>query len=227
MAALRGHEVMLYEREPNLGGLLPLAALVKGLEIEDLPAIVRYLKTQITKLGVNIRLGKEFTPSLIGEVKPDVVILATGCIPVIPEIPGIKGSNVLSADELHSRLKDYEGVEGATHKISNKILDAFLGDKIVIIGGTTEGFTLAGFLVEHGRDVTIVDTGKILDINRQIPDQFLFMLMGYRSAKKPTIMKEVKYEEITSKGLTITTKDGKTQTIEADTVIHANPQTKY
>ena len=59
VAALRGHEVILYEREHKLGGLLPLAALVKGLEIEDLVALVRYLKTQITKLGVKIRLGKE------------------------------------------------------------------------------------------------------------------------------------------------------------------------
>ena len=52
-----------------------MAALVKGLDIEDLPAIVRYLKGQITKLGVNIRLVKEFNPSEIEETRPDVVIL--------------------------------------------------------------------------------------------------------------------------------------------------------
>jgi 2,4-dienoyl-CoA reductase (NADPH2) len=222
VAAIRGHEVILYEKEPKLGGLLPWVAVIKGNDVDrDANTLVKYLKAQIIKLGVKIRLGKEFSPSLIGKVKPDVVILAAGGISVVPEIPGIKGSNVLSIDELYSRLKDHEGAEGATHKISNKILDAFLGDKIVIIGGTTEGFTLAGFLVEYGRDVTIVDTGKVLNTDRPIPDEFLFMLMGYRSAKKPTIIKEVKYEEITGKGLTITTKDGKRQTIEADTIIHA------
>ena len=73
VAALRGHEVILFEKSSKLGGLLPLAALVKGLEIEDLPAIVRYLKRQITKLGVKTRLGKEVTPSVIEEIKPDVV----------------------------------------------------------------------------------------------------------------------------------------------------------
>jgi hypothetical protein len=41
-----------------------LAALVKGLEIEDLPAML-YLKNQITKLEVNIKLEKEFNPSII------------------------------------------------------------------------------------------------------------------------------------------------------------------
>jgi 2,4-dienoyl-CoA reductase (NADPH2) len=222
VAAIRGHNVILYEKEPELGGLLPWVAVVKGDDVDrDANTLAKYLKDQITKLGVKIQLGKEFSPSLIGEVKPDVIILAPGGVPVVPEIPGIDGSNVLGVDELHSRLKDYEGGEGATQKVSHKVLDAFLGKKIVIIGGTTEGFTLAGFLVEHGRDVTIVDTGKVLDMNRPIPDEFMFMLMGYRSAKKPAVIKEARYEEITGKGLTITTRDGKRQTIEVDTIIHA------
>ena len=88
VAALRGHEVVLFEKSSRLGGLLPLAALVKGLEVEDLPAIIRYLKGQITKLGVEVRLGNEATPALIEEMKPDVLILATGGIPALPDIPG-------------------------------------------------------------------------------------------------------------------------------------------
>ena len=65
VAATRGHDVTLFEKTSRLGGLIPLAAMVKGLEIEDLPAIIRYLKGQITKLGVTIKLGTEATPSLI------------------------------------------------------------------------------------------------------------------------------------------------------------------
>ena len=60
VAALRGHPVVLYEKEPKLGGLLPLAALVKGTEIEDLPALIKYLEGQLTKLKVDVRLGQEF-----------------------------------------------------------------------------------------------------------------------------------------------------------------------
>ena len=71
VAALRGHEVMLYEKEHKLGGLLPLAALVKGIEGEDLVAFVRYFETQMTKLGVKVKLGEEFNPSLIKEINPD------------------------------------------------------------------------------------------------------------------------------------------------------------
>ena len=49
MAALRGHRVTLYEKESELGGLLPLAAMIKGTEIEDLPQINRYLARQSTE----------------------------------------------------------------------------------------------------------------------------------------------------------------------------------
>ena len=58
MAALRGHEVTLYEIGHKLGGLLPLAGMVKGLEIEDLNALDNYLETQVRNLGVRIELVK-------------------------------------------------------------------------------------------------------------------------------------------------------------------------
>ena len=58
VAALRGHEVALYERERQPGGSMPVAATVKGLENEDLPELVRYLSAQITGLGVKVHLGK-------------------------------------------------------------------------------------------------------------------------------------------------------------------------
>jgi len=80
VAALRGHEVILYEREPKLGGLLPMAAVVKGLEIEDLTAFVCYLKRQITRLGVKIRLGKEVNLSVIEEQMGVTWLAVPNCI---------------------------------------------------------------------------------------------------------------------------------------------------
>ena len=52
VAALRGHEVILWEKSAKLGGLLPLASVVKGIEIEDLPAMVNYFERQLRGLGV-------------------------------------------------------------------------------------------------------------------------------------------------------------------------------
>lgn len=221
VAALRGHEVILYEREPKLGGLLPLAALIKGLEIEDLVALARYLKSQITKLGVTIRLGKEVNPSVIEETKPDVVILATGGIPAVPEITGINRRNVVSAAALHQRVKIYLRLLGPK---ALRWLTRFwmpLGKRVVIIGGAIQGCELAEFLVKRGRQVTIVDTAETLGEGVVLLNKL--RLFSWLTKKGVTMMTGVKYEEITDKGLTIITKDGQRQTIEADTIVTAMP----
>jgi len=221
VAALRGHEVMLYEKEPKLGGLLPLANLVKGLEIGDLVALVRYLKTQISKLGVKIRLGKEVNPSVIEEIRSEVVIIATGGIPPVPEIPGINRPNVLSAPQLHHRLKTYLRFFGPKALGWLTIFWMPLGKRVIIIGGAIQGCELAEFLVKRGRKVTIVDTAEAMgDGLRELAKMSLFEWL----AKKGVIMMtEVKYEEITDKGLTILSKEGNSQTIEADTIVTALP----
>ena len=105
VAAMRGHEVTLFERGPYLGGSLPLAAMVKGFEVEDIPSIIRFFKRQLRKLGVNVRLSKEFTPSDIDRIKPDVVVLALGGTPTLPEVPGINGRNVIKSADLYAMLR--------------------------------------------------------------------------------------------------------------------------
>lgn len=48
--------------------------------------VVKYLATQVKKAGVSINLNTEVTPELVEQVKPDVVIVATGAQPLIPDI---------------------------------------------------------------------------------------------------------------------------------------------
>ena len=221
VAALRGHQVILYEREHKLGGLLPVAAVVKGLEIEDLPALVRYLERQITKLGVKIRLGKEVALSVIEEIKPDVVILATGGVPAVPEIPGIKRRNVVSSAGLHRRLNFYLRFLGPR---AMRWLTRFwmpIGKRVVIIGGGIQGCELGEFLVKRGRKVTIVDTAEAL--GEGMVDVLMSYLFMWFQKRGVTMMSGVKYVEITDKGLTIITKEGKRQTIEADSIVLAMP----
>ena len=221
VAATRGHEVLLYESGKKLGGLMPLAALVKGTEIEDLPALNRYLENQIRRLGVKIILGKEFTPAMVGEIKPDVVILATGGIPAVPEIPGINRRNVVSGGKLHHRLKTM------LRFVSPDILRWLtrfwmpLGKRVVIIGGAIQGCELAEFLVKRGRKVTIVDTAETL--GELMPVRNKIKLFKWLPEKGAVMMGGVKYEEITDKGLTIINKEGKRQLIEADTIVTALP----
>ena len=221
VAALRGHDVTLYEKSNKLGGLLPVAAMVKGTEIEDLPAIVRYLKRQMSRLGVKIKLGKEVNPSVIEKIKPDVVILATGGLPATPEIVGINSPNVLSSADLYRQLRFYFRVLGPN---TLRWLTRFfmpVGKRVVIIGGSIHGCELGEFLTRRGRKVTIVDTAEAL--GEGMVDVIMSHLFMWFQKKGVTLMSGVKYVEITDKGLTIITKDGNRQTIEADSIIPAIP----
>lgn len=220
VAAIRGHEVILYEKEHKLGGLLPLAAMVKGVEIEDLVALVRYLKTQIIKLGVKIRLREEFHASLVEEIKPDAVILAAGGVPGVLEIPGANRRNVVSGSDLHLQLKTYMKFLGPQVL---RWLTRFwmpLGKNVVIIGGEIQGCELAEFLLKRGRKVTIVHIGETLGDG--LPEANKFHYVEWLT-KKGVVITGVKYEEINEKGLVITTREGERQTINADTIVIALP----
>ncbi|MFB0556995.1 MAG: FAD-dependent oxidoreductase [Dehalococcoidia bacterium] len=221
VAALRGHEVILYEREHELGGLIPVAAVVKELELKDLVAFVSYLRTQITKLGVAVRLGEEFNLSVVEEFKPDVVILAIGGIPTVANIPGIDKHNVVSISTLHRTLKNYlrflepKTIEGMTSLLMP------IGKRVVIIGGSIQGCELAEFLVKRGRKVTIVDMAEALAEGMTRDEKR--RLFNWLDKKGVTMMTGVKYEEITDKELVITTKDGERKALEADTIVTTFP----
>ena len=213
VSAIRGHQVILFEKDNRLGGLLRWVAVIKGLDVDrDAMVLAEYLKNQIMKLGVTIRLGDEFRPSMIKEINPDVVILAAGNIPTAPDVPGMKNSKVVGIEELYRKLKDdLDLMEPGVMRGMARYWES-IGKKVVIIGGTIEGSGMAEFLVERCRDVTIVDEGLIWGDDP---------LVITPSMEKVTRIPEVQYVEITDKGVIIASKEGKEQTIEADTIITA------
>ncbi|MEJ2740715.1 MAG: FAD-dependent oxidoreductase, partial [Dehalococcoidia bacterium] len=221
VAAERGHDVTLIEKSGKLGGLLPLAALVKGTEQEDLPAIVNYYKGQLSKLGVKQEFGKEVDVSTVLDMKPDVVVVATGGVPVTPDIPGINNRKVVSNAKLHKSLKTYMKIFGREMLYSLTKIWMPVGKNVVIIGGGIHGLELSEFLIKRGRNVTIVESSDRL--GEGMVDVFLVHLTLWFERKGIPAMTGVKYEEITDKGLTITTKEGERKTLEADTIIPALP----
>jgi 2,4-dienoyl-CoA reductase (NADPH2) len=222
VAALRGHEVILYEKTRQLGGLLPLAAMVKGLEIECLPSLVNYLKGQMIKHGVDIRLGQEVNASVIEQIKPDVVILATGGIPAVPEITGIKNRKVVNSADLHRQLKFFLKFMGPrTLRWLTKIWMP-IGKRVVIIGGDIHGCELAEFLVKRGRKVTIVDTAAVLG-DGMINHLKAQLFWWFRKKGVTMISGAQKYVVINDKGLVVLTAEGYNRTIEADSIVPAVP----
>ena len=136
-AALRGHKVILYERSDRLGGLIPLVADMPRLYMHELNNIVEYLSTQLDKSNVEIKLGTEADANLLSKAKPDVVILATGSVERVPDIPGIDDPRVVT-------LLQY--LHGETE----------IGDRVIVWGGH-EGAEAAVSLARQGKEVTILE----------------------------------------------------------------------
>ena len=221
VAALRGHEVTLYEKERRLGGQLPLAAMIKGPEVEDLGAITRYLKTQITKLGVTVKVGREVSAPVIEQLKPDAVILAVGGVPVTPQVPGIHNKIVLSTSKLHRQSKALLRFVGPRGLRWLTRIWMPLGKRILIMGGAIHGCELAEFLVKRGRQVTIVETSST--IGGEMVAILSLRLVQWLRNKGVRVLSEVTYDQVTDKGLAITHKDGTKETIEADNIVIALP----
>lgn len=95
IAAQRGHNVFLFERDSKLGGQLNLAAVAPHKD--ELGNIVSYLSTQVRKLGVKTMLGREVTMGLLQSENPDAIVVATGALPVKPIIPTERGQTVVQA----------------------------------------------------------------------------------------------------------------------------------
>jgi 2,4-dienoyl-CoA reductase (NADPH2) len=224
VAALRGHDVTLYDKLTRAGGLMPIAAMVKGTELEDLPGMVRYFQRQLTKLGVKMYLGRAVDAAAIEEIKPDAVIIATGGVPAMPEIPGIDSRKVVSNADLHRRLKFFlRFLDPNTLRWLTKYYLP-IGKRVVIIGGSLHGCELGEFLTKRGRQVTIVEKSDVL--GQGMVDVIQAYLFKWFRKKNVTLISGVKeYVEITKKGLTIINKEGARQTIKADTIIPALPLT--
>lgn len=217
IAAQRGHQVTLYEKSSQLGGLVPLAAMVKDVETEDLLALIKYYKHRLVNAGVSIKMKQEVTPELVEQTRPEVVILATGGTLGLPEIPGINSSRVVSSAALHKQLKFY--LKFFSPPTLGKLTRFWmpLGKRVVIIGGAIHGCELAEFLVKRGRKVTIVHTGEQLAAGMTVDDQL--RLFPWFKEKGVVTYTGAKCERITDQGLVITTGQGQQLTLEADTII--------
>ncbi len=136
VSAGRGHQVVLYEKEKELGG--QLRYLSRLPYNDDFGEMVRYLSLQIKKQGVRIELATEATVPLIREEAPDVVIAATGSRPLLGDIPGRDQTHVVSYLDLMDRT-------------------SFSEKKVVVVGGDVKGCQVCEFLSERGVEVAIVE----------------------------------------------------------------------
>jgi len=198
VAALRGHQVILCEKEAKLGGQLNQAAIPPYKDgIKDLN---EYLQEQLVRLGVQVAIGEELSTKRVEEIKPDKIIVATGASPIIPNISGVNRESVVTALEALSGEKE-------------------LGEEVIIVGGGRIGCETAEFLADSGKNVTILVRrdqigANILSIMRPFIIQRL---------EKAGVMIKTKTQvvEITDKGVTTVQDGASTEFFEGDTVVLA------
>jgi len=197
IAAQRGHQVTLFEKGQRPGGQLLLATVppYKG----ELAELTRHLITQLEKSGVTIILGEEATAADIDSVAPDVVVLATGGMSYIPEIPGMDRGYVVIAEEV----------------LSGKVQ---VGERVVVIGGELVGCETAEFLADAGKKVTITRRGPAMAA--ALASNVREPLVGRLAVKGVTMLTGVHYEEITTEGIIIT-REGERHFIPADAMVLA------
>ncbi len=132
--AQRGHDVTLYEKKAQLGGQWNVISSYQP----EVAALTRYLSRGLDKAGVKVFLNTKVDRKLVKETNPEAMVVATGAVPAILPVPGIKGKNVVLAwDVLMGRVK--------------------VGQEVVIIGGGAVGLETACLLAERGKKVSVVE----------------------------------------------------------------------
>lgn len=139
VAAMRGHDVALYEKKSTLGGQINIA--MKGSGREELGAIVRNERNQLEKLKVPVILNQTVTREFILEQNPDVVIVATGSTPRKSPIPGSDGPQVFNVWQVLEKKAE-------------------IGEKILFIDndGGHQATSAIEYLAELGKKVHVVTT---------------------------------------------------------------------
>jgi 2,4-dienoyl-CoA reductase-like NADH-dependent reductase (Old Yellow Enzyme family)/thioredoxin reductase len=135
-ASEKGHDVVLVEEKPVLGGMLVPASSehFKG-------ALRKYLKSQAEKLlsrSLDLRLGVTVDESLARSLSPDAIILAVGALPITPNIPGAGLPHVRQCVDLMGFAPPAE-------------------TSVVIVGGGLAGCEQAIAFAQKGLKVTLLE----------------------------------------------------------------------
>lgn len=143
-----GHDVILFEKSDKLGGVMNWAGNYPNLpNMQQIGYQPEWHRHMIGKSGVEVRLGHDVDAAQLIAERPDVVVIATGAQPALPQVEGLKDAFdrgfALTIDDV---LKD----------------EAVLPAGPVVIWGAGEGIELALDLKRGGRDVRLLDPNATL-----------------------------------------------------------------
>ncbi len=196
VAARRGHDVHLYEKQSTLGGQLILGSITSYKK--ELLSLIEYQKTQIQKFGVKCHTNFEVTLDTVKKEKPDVIVLATGSSPVKPPVPGID------------------------KPIVSTFIDVFNGDKptkrrTVVVGGGATGCEVALHLAENSCPVTIVE--QLPKIGGELESITKKVLISRMKENGIQFMAGHRLSKVEDNGVLVTDQKGNEVFIEAESIV--------
>jgi NADPH-dependent 2,4-dienoyl-CoA reductase/sulfur reductase-like enzyme len=153
VAAIKGHEVALYEKSNELGGQIRIAS--RAPLREDLMESVRNLEKELNRLEVPIKFGVEITEGMVLKENPDHVIIATGALPITRPTPDLVGPDMaVEIDPGAHVVSAWQVLSGEEET----------GDRVLVydVQPHLQGFATANYLSNQGKHVEILVMGMRL-----------------------------------------------------------------
>lgn len=201
-ASGRGHQVVLLEKEAQLGGALCFSRQVsfKG----DLSRFLDWQIHMLSRLGVEVRLSCQATRETLAREQADAIFCAIGAKALIPPVPGVEGKTVIQARDAYLLARE--------HRLRGK--------RLVVLGGGLVGCETALFLSqEENCRVTVVERQE----QAACEDTELVRkaLLDQLSASQVTVLTGSLCTAVTDRGIRYRVSSGAEQDIPCDAVILA------
>ena len=195
-AAERGHSVVLFEKERELGGSLRLAGAnpIKS----DVRRYAEWsVRMTLKTPGIDIRTGVEATEELVLAERPDAVIVAVGSEQIRPRIPGGDDERICFAWQLDTG-------------------DVKAGERVVIAGAGLTDSETAVMLAGEGKQVVLIDRLPIEEI--MFRDRNVARVHRMAMSRGVRIMGRTSLAGMTAEGAVVTDAEGKETVLECDTL---------
>lgn len=194
----RGHNVTLLEKSDELGGALLFADV--DPHKQDLRRLKNHLVQQVKQRGIDVRFGVTADAALVEALTPDAVIVATGASP---------------------RALDVPGAEMASYATAAYFNPEKIGNQVALIGGGLVGCEIALFLLDQGKDVTIIQRSDVIARDGNMFHRPTLLRELEAKGERCSLILNASVTEITDGGVYYSDKDGTMCFAAADTVLYA------